>query len=358
MAIVSLQILLVIAAIAVVLWALIHLRLVVVPLLISLLLAALLHPIADAAIRHGLPRMAGAWLALLTALGSAVLLLTFVTRSIVDQWPQLVTEAGKSIQEIQNWLTTGPLKLDAQRLETGRQSLVKAVEGNREQLTTGAITGATLALEIVVGLFLCLIVLFFFLKDGERIWRWLVGFAPDSRHARLQHAGRRAFETLGHYARGTVVVAAVDAIFIGLGLVVFRVPLALPLTLLVFLGAFIPLIGATITGTLAALVALVTVGPVGALGVAIVVIATFQLEGHVVSPLILGRALSLHPLAVLLVLAAGTLIAGIIGALLSVPIAAVVWVVFKAMREELETPPSDGEHTPAEDETAVVPATS
>jgi predicted PurR-regulated permease PerM len=191
---------------------------------------------------------------------------------------------------------------------------------------------------------LVMFILFFFLRDGKRIWDWIVGLAPRRARSPIRGAAERAWWTLGGYVRATVLVAFVDAIGIGTGVAILRVPLALPLAALVFLGAFIPVVGATVTGAVAVLVALVTVGPVKALIALGIVIAVQQLEGHVLQPLIMGRAVALHPLAVILSIASGVVIAGIIGGLVAVPILAVLNTAIRYLYQHPEgTPTADRE---------------
>jgi predicted PurR-regulated permease PerM len=213
--------------------------------------------------------------------------------------------------------------------------------GNQEELATGALTTAATVGEVFTGLVLALFTLFFFLKDGRSIWLWLVGLFPRESRAYLDEAARRSWRTLISYVRATVAVALVDAVGIGIGLAILQVPLVIPLAALVFLGAFIPIIGSFLAGSVAVLVALVSVGPIKALIALGVVVAVMQLEGHVLQPLLLGRAVHVHPLAVVLAIAAGLLIGGIFGALIAVPTVACVNVAgtYLSRRHEGPRPP-------------------
>jgi predicted PurR-regulated permease PerM len=175
---------------------------------------------------------------------------------------------------------------------------------------------------VFTGLLLTLFTLFFFLMDGRHIWLWVIGLTPVNSQAYLDEAARRSWRTLISYVRATVGVAAFDAVFIGIGLLCLGTPLVIPLAALVFLGAFIPIIGSFLAGTVSVLVTLVAVGPVRALVALGIIIVVMQLEGHVLQPLLLGRAVSVHPLAVVLGIAAGLLIGGIFGALIAVPVIA------------------------------------
>jgi predicted PurR-regulated permease PerM len=216
-----------------------------------------------------------------------------------------------------------------------------AIVANRSLLTTGALTTAATVSEVLTGALLTLFTLFFFLKDGRQIWLWVVGLAPVNSQAYLDEAARRSWRTLISYVRATVVVAAFDAIFIGIGLLFLGTPLVVPLAALVFLGAFIPIIGSFLAGTVSVLVTLVAVGPVRALVALGIIVLIMQLEGHVMQPLLMGRAVSVHPLAVVLGIAAGLLVGGIFGALIAVPVIACTNVAgtYLSRRDEGPRPP-------------------
>jgi predicted PurR-regulated permease PerM len=186
---------------------------------------------------------------------------------------------------------------------------------------------------------LAIIVLFYFMKDGPQLWSFLITPFQPVMHAKLCRAGDSAVQTLGGYVRGTAIIALVDSVFIGVAMLILRVPLAIPLAILVFIGAFIPLVGATVTGIIAALVTLVTNGLSAAIIVAIVVIGVQQLEGNFLSPFVMGKSLKLHGLVVLLALTAGTILGGIFGTLISVPAAAVAWAVIKHWNNPLVPEP-------------------
>jgi predicted PurR-regulated permease PerM len=210
-------------------------------------------------------------------------------------------------------------------------------------LTSGAVGAATTAGHVLTGLLLALFATFFFLKDGPRIWSWVVRLFPADARNRADGAGRRAWLTLISYVRATLAVAFVDAVGIGLGAAILGVPLALPLAVIVFLGSFVPIIGATLSGLVAVLVALVAKGPLTALILLGVVLLVQQLEGHVLQPLLLGRAIKVHPLAVVFGIATGVLLAGIVGALIAVPIVAVINTVASYLsREDRRLVPTEG----------------
>lgn len=329
------QALLVLGLTALLVAVMVQLRLVVVPILISILLAAAINPLVGILHRRGLPRFVAVWLALLTGFLAIGGVAWVVVAGVRDQWSELSDRASDGLAQFEEFLSSAPLGIDASQLDKARTALLELLQG--EEVRTGAIAGATAAAEVVAGTFLGVIILFFLLKDGGRIWEFVLRPVPASRRQRMLLVGNRSVEVLGGYVRGTAIVALVDALIIGTALAVLRVPLALPLALVVFIGAFIPLVGATIAGILAALVALVANGPVTALIVLGIVIAVNQIEGDVLAPLVLGRAVSLHPLAILLALTVGTILAGVTGALLSVPLAAVAWTAVTTWNDDKNT---------------------
>lgn len=323
----SAQILVVLALTVAVVYALRQLKLIVIPVLIAAIIAAAVAPVVRWLRRRGVPNTLATWIALLLGGGTLTVVVWLVVRGIRNGWEDLAGSATQGLEELQVYLRNGPLEISQEQIAQGREQLTGLLASDR--FTSGAIAGATAALEAVAGTFLGAVVLFFLIKDGRRIWEFFLQPLKPSSTERAHRIGDRAVEVLGGYVRGTAVVALVDTVVIGVALLILDVPLALPLATVVFLGAFIPLIGATLAGVLAALVALVSNGPGVALIVVAVVVVVNQLEGDFIAPIVLGKALSLHALAILLALTAGTILAGIIGALLSVPIAAVAWTVVK-----------------------------
>jgi predicted PurR-regulated permease PerM len=236
----------------------------------------------------------------------------------------LVAKSTDGIRQIQSWLQTGPLHLSNQQLTGTADAAQQWLNAHRDVLAGGALSTAGTAVEMLASAFLVLFATFFFLRDGARIWRFLVGLLPRAAREPMARAGEQSWLTLAAYVRATVLVAFIDAVGIGLALVIFRVPFALPLAALVFLSSFVPVVGATVSGAVAVLVALVTRGALIALVILIAVVMVQQLEGHVLQPLIMGRAVALHPLAVIVAIATGVVLAGIVGALVAVPIVAVL----------------------------------
>lgn len=322
-----------------VLQLLVHLAFVTMGLAAALLLTALVTPAARRLRRAGLP-------ASLTALGSALALLLviagvggllFVRTS--EQLDDLAPALTAGIDQVRGWLVDGPLGLDGSRVDGLRDRLVTQVS----QALPGPVAGARLALTVLSGLVVVLFLVFFLVKDGEDMWRWVVDRVPERRRARFDGAGRRAWSALGGYTLGVVAVAALDAVLIGAGLLVVGVPLWLSLMLLVFLGAFVPYIGALVTGAVAVLVTLVTDGAGDAVVVLVVVVVVQQLEGNLLHPLIMRRAVHLHPVVVLLAVTSGGLLFGMAGAVVAVPLVAVVHAVLEHLRET-DPVAEDGPH--------------
>ncbi|WP_199509652.1 AI-2E family transporter [Nucisporomicrobium flavum] len=300
------------------------LRVVVIPVIVAVLLAALLQPAAAALTRRGVKRSLSAAIVLISGLVIVFGGITLIIQTIVSQIDSLSKQVTDGVDEVQRWLSQGPLHLTDAQLSQYVDRAQQALTDHQGALTSGALSTAATVGEVVTGFFLTLFTLFFFLRDGGQIWSFLCRLLPREARVPTARAGHYSWHTLVSYVHATVLVALVDAVGIGIGLFVLRVPLWLPLAALVFLGAFIPVVGATITGAVAVLVALVANGPVTALIVLGIVIAVQQLEGHVLQPLIMGRAVALHPLAVILAIATGIVVAGIVGGLIAVPLLAVL----------------------------------
>ncbi|MER7001985.1 AI-2E family transporter [Dactylosporangium sp. NPDC000555] len=327
------------------------LHLMVVPVVVAVLLAALLEPVAGLLRRRGLHRSLAAAIVLVGGLAVVFGVLGAIVYTFIAQFNNLSLQVRGGLNEIRNWLARGPLHVSERQLNETIDVLQRQVTANRGALTSGALNTATTLAEVVTGFFLVLFTLFFLLRDGEQIWTFLCRLLPRHAQRPVARAGYYSWFTLVSYVRATVLVAFVDALGIGIGLVVLRIPLALPLAALVFLGAFIPVVGATLSGTVAVLVALVTHGPVSALLVLGVVIAVQQLEGHVLQPLIMGRAVSLHPLAVILAIATGVVAAGIVGGLVAVPLLAVGNTAVRYLAEHHDGEPAGGDEPPGTEPT-------
>ncbi len=326
----SLQTLIILAIVVVVTYVGVQLRLVVVPVLIALLFAAAASPMVDWLDRR-LPRLVAVWSTILLGLAVLAGVGYLVGDSVASQFGELREGAVQGFQQLQDFIASGPFGLPALDADELTSQLESVLQGSAVQ--SGAVTGAAAVAQIATGVLLAVVVLFFLLKDGRQIWAFFRGQLPVHQHRRFDLIGVRSVGVLGGYVRGTATVALVDAVLIGIGLVLVGVPLALPLALLTFVAAFVPIVGAVAAGAVAILVALVSNGPVDALIVLVIVIGVQQVESNFLQPVLMGRYLSLHPLVILLALAAGSIVAGVIGAILSVPLAAVVWAAVQASRE-------------------------
>src|SRR3954452_17471143 len=300
-------------------WLITRLEVIVVPVALGLLVTALMIPAVDFLDRRGAPRGGAVALVLLTGIAIVGGVLTFVVSQFIVGLPGLGEQVTQSIESARTWLIEGPAHLSRDQITNAGNSAIEAVRNNQVKLTSGALSTAATVTEIVTGAFLVLFTVIFFLLGGRNIWQFVTRIFPENVQERVRDAGRAGFHSLIGYVRATFLVALVDAVGIGTGLAIMGVPLALPLASLVFLGAFIPLVGAVVAGFLAVVVALIAKGFIYALITLGLIIAVQQLEGHVLQPLVMGRAVSIHPLAVVLAIAAGAVLAAIVGALLAVP---------------------------------------
>jgi predicted PurR-regulated permease PerM len=313
------RLLVILVALVALLWVIKRLEIIVVPLLLALMLSALLVPMVDWLDRRGAPR--GGAVALVLLSGFAILggILTFVISQFVVGLPDLVNQVTRSIDSTRNWLIEGPLHLSRQQIENAGNAAIQALQNNQAKLTSGALSTAAAVTEIITAALLMMFTLIFFLYGGRNIWHYVTKIFPVDVRDRVRAAGTAGYGSLIGYVRATFLVALVDAVGVGTGLAIMSVPLALPLASLVFLGAAIPLVGAVISGFLAVVVALLAKGFVYALITLGVIIGVNQLEAHILQPLVMGRAVSIHPLAIVVAISSGSVLAGIVGALLAVP---------------------------------------
>jgi putative heme transporter len=313
------RLLVILTAAVVVLWVSKRLEIIIVPVLLALMISALLVPAVDWMDRRGLPR--GAAVAVVLLGGFAILggILTFVVSQFIVGLPDLTEQVTHSIDNTRRWLIEGPAHLRSEQIDSAGNAAIQALHNNQAKLTSGALSTAATITELVTGAVLVLFTLIFFLYGGRNIWQYVVKIFPIGVRDRVMEAGSAGYGSLIGYVRATFLVALTDAAGVGTGLAIMGVPLALPLASLVFLGAFIPLIGALISGLLAVVVALLAKGIVYALLTLGLLIVINQLEAHLLQPLVMGRAVSIHPLAVVLAIATGGVLAGIPGALLAVP---------------------------------------
>ncbi|WP_112107661.1 AI-2E family transporter [Parafrankia sp. Ea1.12] len=318
-------------------------RIVVIPVIAGLLIAALIHPIAYRFQRMGVPRLGAAFAALLIFLLLVVGAGVAVGFNAANEIPAVADQVSEGVDQVRDYLTDGPFHLSQGQIDNLVDDIRSSLTSNRGRVVSGVLSTASVAAEVLTSILVALFSTFFFLYDGERIWSWIVTRFPSGAEDRVRGAGREAWLTLTGYIRGTVFVAAVDAVGITIGLVAVGAPLVAPLALLTFFGGFIPIVGATVAGIAAVLVALVSNGVPDALIILGVVIAVQQVEGHLLQPLVMRRAVRLHPLAIVIALSAGGVLAGIPGAIAAVPFVAVVNRVATYLASAGKDPqPADG----------------
>jgi len=298
------------------------LRVVVLPCIAALLLTALLHPLVERLRRAGLPALGATWCTLLIAVAVLAGAGTLAATQTTASYPTLVHEIGNTAHGLQRWLGGAPFHLRQTGLEQLSNRVLSYLKQHQAMVAGTVMTGGRIFLQVLAGVILTLFVTFFLLKDGDRIWGWLMGFLGRQQRLRARAAGAAAWLALTHYARGTIAVAAIHAVVIGCALWILGVPIFVPLIILVFLAAFVPLVGILVAGALAVAVTLGTRGWLAAVVLVIVFVLENQIESHLLQPLLVGHMVHLHPLAIILVLAVGGVVAGIPGAIIAVPLAA------------------------------------
>ncbi len=323
----SWRILLVAAVVALLVFLVVQLRLIVIPLLIAVLVSALLKPVVDVLVRHRWPKGLAIALAMVGTLAVVSGLIFLAISQITSQFASVQARTMTAYGDFKAFLLASPLHVTEAQLNDFIAQAFDSLQQDSQVLLSGALSiGSTLG-HVATGVFLTLFCLLFMLIDGRTIWRWTVRVFPQRARPAVDSAGRAGWRTLGNYVRTQILVASIDAVGIGLGAFILGVPLAIPVAVLVFLGSFVPIVGAVVTGAVAVFLALVYNGPLIALLMLGVVLLVQQLEGHVLQPLIMGTAVKVHPLAVVLAVAGGTLVAGIPGALFAVPVVAVINVM-------------------------------
>jgi predicted PurR-regulated permease PerM len=325
----SWRLLLIAAGVAAIVWVLGQLKTIAVPVAIALLLTILLAPMRRALENVRVPRGLATALSILGLIAFVTGLVVLAGQSIVNGFQDLWDQAVAGFQEFLDWLSSGPLGLDTASLDDLTQEAQDLVAGQTSTLISGALGAATTVGHVLVGVIITLFCTIFFLQDGRTIWTWVVNLLPVGARERVHQSGRRGIVTLSSYVRTQILVALVDAIGIGVGAAFFVPSLAVSIGILVFVGSFVPILGAIFTGAIACAVVLVAEGWVSALIMLGIVLLVQQAESHILQPFLMGHAVSLHPVAVVLVVAAGSLVAGIIGALFAVPLAAVLNTVIQ-----------------------------
>jgi predicted PurR-regulated permease PerM len=323
----SWRILLLVAVAGVLVWLVTQLRVIVIPFLVALLISALLVPLSGWLQRHGWPK----WLAVVSVLVGFFVsvsgLLLLVVLQIVDGWPSLRDRSVASYGDLKDFLLTSPLHLTEAQINGYVSDAVAAIQQDSQPLVRGALSVGSTAGHVGAGLVLGLFATIFLLIGGAEIWRWVVRLFPRVSRPAIDGAGRAGWLTLTNFVKVQIFVAFVDAVGIGLGAFFLGLPLVAPIAIAVFLGSFVPVVGAVATGAVAVVIALVYNGWVVALLMLAVVILVQQIEGHLLQPFVMGSAVKVHPLAVVFAVAAGTLVAGIPGALFAVPFVAVLNVM-------------------------------
>jgi predicted PurR-regulated permease PerM len=307
---------------------------VVVPCAAAILLTALLQPLAGRLRRAGLGPLGATWCTLLLAIAALAGAVFLVTSRVRAEYPTLVTQFKHTTAQVQSWLAGPPFHLRTGSLQTLSNDVVKYLSQHKSLVEGTVVTGSRIVVEILAGVVLCFFVSFFLIKDGDRIWAALTGRLEAGRKRRTDLAGHAAWQAIVYYVRGTVVVAAIHAVVMGITLTIMGAPLVAPLALFMFLAAFVPLVGVLVAGGLAILVVLATKGWIAALILFGILVVMNQLEGHLLQPQVVGKMVRLHPLAVILVLAVGGVVAGIAGAVVAVPITAAVTSAARALRED------------------------
>lgn len=311
----------VLAAGAALVWLIARLRVVVIPMLVSAILAALLIPVVDLLDRL-VPRLLAVWITLLGAIGALTGLGYLLRTPVTDAVGDLRDQWRTAIDDIKRWIVERPFGVGRERVDEMFQNIGDAAARYASGLLDEPASVARTATDIITGILLAIVLTFFLLKDGRQMWAWMLTRLHPARRATIDAAGAAAFRAIQGWIRGVAITGFVDGLLIGLALLFLGVPGALPLAVITFFGAFIPIVGATLAGALATAVALTTEGPGTAALVALTVLVVQQVEGDVLLPVIMYRQVALHPVVVLLALAIGAAVAGIVGAVVAVPITA------------------------------------
>jgi predicted PurR-regulated permease PerM len=308
----------------------------VLPVLLAVVVTTVLWPPTRWLTRHGLPPGAAASVTVLGFLGLLAGIIALIVPSVVDQAPELADKSTAGVNQVRAWLQGPPLKIREEQLESAVNAIVSRLQSSTDRIATGVFSGVTTATSAIVTLTLVLVLSFFFIKDGPRFLPWLHSVLGNRTGHHLEEVLNRVWGTLGSFIRTQALVSLIDAVFIGAGLVILGVPLALVLAVITFIGGFVPIVGAFVAGALAVLVALVGNGFTTALIVLGIIIAVQQLEGNVLQPVLQSRSMKLHAVIVLLAITAGGSLYGIVGAFLAVPFAALVAVMIRYIGEQID----------------------
>lgn len=315
------------------------LRLLVLPFIAAVLLCALLQPLAGRLMRAGLPRLAATWVTLLAAIAVLAGLGTLITNQVQAGYPRLSAEVTRTVHRVLHYLSGPPFRLNGAHLDHLTNRLLTYLAQHKTLIAGTVLTGGKYFIEVLAGLILTVFITFFLLKDGDMLWARLVrgvrrfrGAGPETIE-RSDRASVAAWHALVRYIHGTTIIALIHAAFIGIALWLLGVPLIMPIAILVFIAAYVPLVGILVVGALAILITLATQGWLAAVILLAVFLLENQIESHLLQPLVIGRAVRLHPLEVIIVLAIGGIVAGIPGAIVAVPTAAVVSAAWRSSQE-------------------------
>jgi predicted PurR-regulated permease PerM len=319
-----------------------RIEVVVLPILASLVFTALLRPLMMFFERRGLSRLLSTWVAFLIALLVVLGIGTLVVYRSTVEWHTLVKDLSATSEKVRHWLSTGPLHLKNQDLTDLQKKAIAQLNQHRGAIVTTVVSGASVAVEFFAGIVLTAFITFFFLYDGERIWRFVTSPFRSRTAERVDRAALAAWTTLSGYIRGSVLIATFHGLVMGITLSILGVPLVAPLTLLVFITSFVPLVGVLVGGGLAVSVTMGTQGITPGLILLGVLIVEHQAEGHFLQPIIMGRSVSLHPLAIALALTVGSILEGVVGAIVAVPLVATLHAAWPHLREsELVVAPDE-----------------
>jgi predicted PurR-regulated permease PerM len=336
LAIASAQFLLIVAALVVIGNILGRLWSILLPVVLGLLIATVLWPATRFLRKHRWPPALAAVTVLVAFIAAFVGIIAAIAPSVADQVTDLSNAATAALQDVQLWLQGPPFNLGEDQIGAAVDSVINSIQGNAQNIAAYAVSGVSAVGNSLLNLVLALVLVFFFLKDGPRFVPWLAAQTGPRAARHVAALSYKTWDTLSEFIRQQALVGFIDAFFIGLGLWILGVPLVIPLAVLTFFGGFVPIIGAFVAGAFAVLVALVSNGFSTALIVLLIVILVQQIEGNVLQPIIQGRGFNLHAAVVILAVTAGSSLAGITGAFLSVPIAALIAVIYRYVRDELD----------------------
>ncbi|MFB8275535.1 AI-2E family transporter [Nocardia colli] len=345
-----------IVAIAAGSWVLLYLLaklwVVILPVALAIVVATVLWPPTRWLTKHGLRPALAASITMVVFIGALAGVIALIVPSVVDQAPDLADKSTAGVNQVRDWMQGPPLRIRDEQLNSAVDAIVSRLQSSAAQIAGGVFSGVSTATSVLITLFLVLVLSFFFVKDGPRLLPWLHAVLGSRSGRHVEEVLDRIWATLGGFIRTQALVSLIDAVFIGAGLVILGVPLALVLAVITFIGGFVPMVGAFVAGALAVLVALVGNGFTTALIVLAIIVAVQQLEGNVLQPVLQSRSMKLHAVLVLLAVTAGGSLYGIVGAFLAVPVVAVVAVVVRYIGEQIDVvtaapPKSDDEVRPA-----------